>query len=66
MQRITLQACGEMGLVDAFFGLLFGIVSVALTNYYTNIAFLWFNVIGCLVTIVAGYLISLTVKADEK
>jgi SSS family transporter len=50
----------------AFFGLLFGIVSVALTNYYTNIAFLWFNVIGCLVTIVAGYLISLTVKADEK
>jgi SSS family transporter len=50
----------------AFFGILIGITSVALLNYSTNIAFLWFNVIGCVVTVVAGYLISLTVKADEK
>ncbi len=44
----------------AFFGLLFGIASVWLASLYTNIEFLWFNVIGCLVTVLAGYLISLT------
>lgn len=44
----------------AFFGLLFGISSVWIASVYTNIEFLWFNVIGCLVTVAAGYLISLT------
>lgn len=48
----------------AFFGLLFGIASVWIASLYTNIEFLWFNVIGCLVTVLAGYLISLTVKED--
>ncbi|MGB7070281.1 MAG: sodium:solute symporter [Pyrinomonadaceae bacterium] len=46
----------------AFFGLLFGIASVWLASIYTNIEFLWFNVVGCLVTVAAGYLISLTVN----
>ncbi len=46
----------------AFFGLLFGIASVWIASWYTNIEFLWFNVIGCLVTVVAGYLISLTAR----
>ena len=45
--------------VGAFYGLLFGIVSVWIASTYSNIAFLWFNVVGCLVTVVAGYLISL-------
>ncbi|NNF00043.1 MAG: sodium:solute symporter [Pyrinomonadaceae bacterium] len=31
---------------------------------YTDIAFLWFNLVGCVVTVVAGYLISLTVVED--
>jgi Na+/proline symporter len=44
----------------AFFGLLFGIASVWIASNYTTIEFLWFNVIGCLVTVIAGYLISLT------
>jgi len=44
----------------AFYGLLFGIVSVWIASTYTNIAFLWFNVVGCLVTVAAGYVISLT------
>lgn len=44
----------------AFFGLLFGIASVWVASMYTNIEFLWFNVVGCLVTVLAGYLISLT------
>lgn len=46
----------------AFFGLLFGIVSVWIASRYTKIEFLWFNVIGCFVTVAIGYLISLTVK----
>lgn len=46
----------------AFFGLLFGITSVWIASAYTKIEFLWFNVIGCLVTVLAGYLISLTVR----
>ena len=50
----------------AFFGLLFGIVSVWIASFYTEIEFLWFNVIGCLVTVFAGYLISLTVSEDSK
>ncbi|MEP6947116.1 MAG: sodium:solute symporter [Acidobacteriota bacterium] len=49
----------------AFFGLLFGIASVWIASNYTNIEFLWFNVVGCLVTVAAGYLISLTVSDKE-
>ena len=71
----------------AFFGLLFGISSVALVanfswiaktwqdltgradffaiSKYFEIEFLWFNVIGCLVTVLAGYLISLTVREEN-
>ena len=48
----------------AFFGLMFGIVSVWIASWYTNIEFLWFNVIGCVVTVIAGYLISLTDRND--
>ncbi len=50
----------------AFFGLLFGIASVWIASLFTDIEFLWFNVIGCLVTVFAGYLISLTVRKDPK
>ena len=46
----------------AFFGILFGISSVWIASLYTDIEFLWFNVIGCLVTVLFGYLLSLTVK----
>ena len=42
----------------AFYGLLFGIVSVWIASSITEIAFLWFNVVGCFVTVTAGYLIS--------
>jgi Na+/proline symporter len=50
----------------AFFGLLFGITSVWIASRYTKIEFLWFNVIGCLVTVAAGYLISLTGGSNKK
>jgi Na+(H+)/acetate symporter ActP len=49
----------------AFFGLLFGMASVWIASRYTDIEFLWFNVVGCVVTVAAGYLISLTVPVDE-
>lgn len=50
----------------AFFGILFGIASVWIASNYTEIEFLWFNVVGCVVTVAAGYLISLTVREDSK
>lgn len=50
----------------AFIGLLVGIISVWIASNYTKIEFLWFNVIGCLATVLAGYLISLTVSKDSK
>ncbi len=46
----------------AFYGLMFGIASVWIASLYTDIAFLWFNVVGCLTVVVAGYLLSLTVR----
>ncbi len=46
----------------AFFGLLVGMASVGIASQYTNIEFLWFNVVGAVVTVAAGYLISLTVR----
>ena len=46
----------------AFWGLLFGIASVWIASRYTNIAFLWFNAIGCIVVVIVGYILSLTVK----
>jgi Na+/proline symporter len=50
----------------AFFGLLFGITSVWIASKYTDIEFLWFNVIGCLVTVLFGYLISLTAPENSR
>jgi Na+/proline symporter len=49
----------------AFWGLLFGITSVWIASRFTDIAFLWFNVVGCVVVIVVGYLLSLTVRDPE-
>ena len=49
----------------AFYGLLFGMVSVWIASALTDIAFLWFNVVGCLVTVAAGYLISLAAQGEE-
>jgi Na+/proline symporter len=66
----------------AFFGILCGILSITLIHNFAaisertglfleykdsvKIAFLWYNVIGCVVTTIAGYLISLTVSKDSK
>jgi Na+(H+)/acetate symporter ActP len=49
----------------AFWGLILGVASVWLASFYTNIAFLWFNLIGCVVVVAVGYLLSLTVKESS-
>lgn len=49
----------------AFFGLIFGIASVWIASTFTDIEFLWFNVVGCLVTVGAGYLISLSERPES-
>jgi solute:Na+ symporter, SSS family len=46
----------------AFFGLLAGIVSVAIIGRYSSISFLWYNLIGCVVVVIVGLLISLVAK----
>ncbi len=49
----------------AFFGLLFGIGSVWIASSYSKVEFLWFNVVGCLATVISGYLISLFIKEEK-
>jgi solute:Na+ symporter, SSS family len=44
----------------AFWGLLAGMVSVALVARYTTIAFLWHNVVGAVVVVAVGLLLSAT------
>jgi Na+/proline symporter len=46
----------------AFIGLLTGIISVAIFSRYSSISFLWYNVIGCVVVVAVGMLISLGEK----
>jgi Na+/proline symporter len=43
----------------AFVGLVAGMTSVAWVASFTNIAFLWHNVIGALVVVIVGYAVSL-------
>ena len=49
----------------AFYGLLCGMAAVWLTSLYTDIAFLWFNVIGCAFTVVAGILASIILRGNN-
>jgi Na+/proline symporter len=42
----------------AFVGMLAGLASVAYAERYSNITFLWFNVIGCLVTVAVARIVS--------
>ncbi|HEX5084061.1 MAG TPA: sodium:solute symporter [Blastocatellia bacterium] len=49
----------------ASFGLLAGIGSVALVGKYSKISFLWYNVIGCVVVVAVGMLLSLFEKKSN-
>jgi SSS family transporter len=47
----------------AFFGLIAGMASVAWVTKFTNIAFLWHNVVGAVVVVAVGLLVSLMTRA---
>jgi hypothetical protein len=42
----------------AFYGVLAGEAVIFASWYFTNIAFLWYNVIGCVVVVLTGILVS--------
>lgn len=49
----------------AFWGMLLGVISVWVVYRMEIVEFLWLNVVGCLATVIFGYLISLTGKAPS-
>ncbi len=49
----------RVGANGAFFGVLAGEAAIFAAKLFTSISFLWFNVIGCVVVIAAGLVISL-------
>ena len=49
----------------AFWGMLCGLASVAAVSNLTKISFLWYNVIGCVVVVAVGMLLSLLGKKSN-
>ncbi len=49
----------------AFLGIIAGLAAVAATRTFTDVTFLWFNVIGTLVTVTVGLAISQTTTAKS-
>jgi SSS family solute:Na+ symporter len=50
----------------AFFGMIAGMLSVALVSRTTSISFLWYNVVGCVVVVVVGLAISLVTGSGKE
>ena len=50
-------------LVPSFVGLIAGMASVAWVASFTNIAFLWHNVVGAVAVVVVGIVVSLIERA---
>jgi len=48
----------RVGARGAFYGVLAGEAVIFSAYFFTNIAFLWYNVIGCIVVVVTGLLLS--------
>lgn len=42
----------------AFWGMLCGLVAVQIVSNITNISFLWYNLVGCIVVVIVGLIIS--------
>ncbi len=49
----------------AFWGVLAGFLAILLTAQLTTISFLYYNIVGCVVAVVAGYIISLTASNSD-
>jgi SSS family transporter len=56
----------SVGANGAFFGVLAGEAAIFAANFFTRISFLWYNVIGCLVVIVVGVLVSRMLNEKRK
>ena len=56
----------SVGATGAFCGVLCGEAAIFAANLFTKISFLWYNVIGCLVVIVVGVIVSRIVDRDRK
>jgi SSS family transporter len=48
----------KVGARGAFYGMILGEVAILTIAYFTPISYLWYNVVGCLVTVAAGLLIT--------
>jgi Na+/proline symporter len=49
----------------ASIGMIVGIITVALVGNFTDVGFLWLNLVGCVVVVTVGYLLSLVLKGRE-
>jgi len=50
----------------AFIGVLVGIVAVQLTARFANISYLYYNLVGAMVAVVTGYLLSLVFSSSKR
>ncbi len=56
----------HVGANGAFYGVIVGEAAIFATSLFTNISFLWFNVIGAVVVVVSGLLITKFSPAPQK
>ena len=56
----------SVGANGAFCGVLAGEAAIFAANLFTKISFLWYNVIGCLVVVVVGVVVSRIVDHERK
>ncbi|HWY48470.1 MAG TPA: sodium:solute symporter [Bryobacteraceae bacterium] len=56
----------SVGANGAFCGVLAGEAAIFAADLFTNISFLWFNVVGCLVVVVVGVIVSRIFDRDRK
>ena len=56
----------KVGANGAFFGVLAGEAAIFAANLFTNISFLWYNVIGCLVVILVALMVSRVADREQK
>jgi SSS family solute:Na+ symporter len=55
----------RVGANGAFYGVIAGEAAIFAANRFTNISFLWYNVIGCVVVLLTGLAISLFERGPE-
>jgi|HubBroStandDraft_6_1064221.scaffolds.fasta_scaffold90782_2 Na+/proline symporter len=56
----------KVGAKGAFFGVLAGEAAIFAAYFFTKISYLWYNVVGCIVVVAAGVVISRVFEPDLK